>query len=607
MFGLVVSADAYPDESLHGYIHRLANFNGLSGRVLLKTFAGSDDDDLGKWLTAKPYPDIWSGMIEELRNPVGRPIRIWNQSSCRYCPDCLDEQGYWRASWGLSLVTCCTRHRRRLIELCPACEMPVILEAMRDNRCTHCTRDLGKHPRTNCDTSTQALWLSRQFEYRLNAGPIAARHITRHLSLEEFNEFAWRLGVRAMQSNCRQPLKSDGSSLLSRAEPIADAAGQAIQNWPRGFFELIERIRGSRDRAENWKIPDAIGPLYQDIYSSLDGAHFDFLRDTFSSYVREHWDGPISLRNRNLSDEFVNDHPWLSMKEASEMLKVDQALIQRLVASQEISSTERRYQSGRTFRLVNRNEIQQLTVRLNNALTLEQAAKQLALSEVRVRQLIDGGLVVAIGGAPSAGSRWWIDFESIDRLGKCAQAINEMPEKIASISYLIRYHISNKSEFIALIQAVLAGEMQSVKSTDENIKLGDSLLDMGAFESWLSNRRPRSKTVSVVEAAQCLGIKQEVAYALVRIGLLSHMSKADASNFGRALSVQAINQFKKDFVMGPELANRLATSPKVLPTRLAAAGFLPIAGPNVNNAKCRQYVWRRSKRLMNFVSMVSMQ
>jgi len=91
MFGLVVSADAFADESLLGFIHRLAHLNALPGCILLKTLVESDADDLGQWLAAQKNAHIWSGMIDEVRNPVSRPIRVWNHSSCMYCPECLDE------------------------------------------------------------------------------------------------------------------------------------------------------------------------------------------------------------------------------------------------------------------------------------------------------------------------------------------------------------------------------------------------------------------------------------------------------------------------------------------------------------------------------------
>ena len=597
MFCLAITLDAHRGESLIGYLHRLAYANALSGSDLIRILREVDAEIVQKWLAVQENADIWSGMIEELRSPGTRPLRLWSLRSHRYCSHCLHEDGYWHASWGLSLVTSCPRHGIALRESCPACEQQLSLEAMRDNCCTHCRSDIVDSGGSHRDAIAGELWVSREMERRLTSQNVARSHVAAHLPLAKFNELVLRLGVRGTPSGRRKPLKLEGATSLQVAAGVAAVAGQALQDWPNGFCQLIKRIQLARERPENWKIYQAIGPLYSDIFRRLKGAEFDFIRTEFAAYIRDHWEGPVAKRNRNLGDEVVEHHRWLSVKEASRVSTVDQALIQRLVDCGEVASRERRYQSGRILRTVDANDVLRFEPRLRSALTLSEAAKTLKLSESRVRQLIDGGVIVALGGSPDAGARWWIDLECIRQLGNTQRCLPSDTAKYVSIGHLAKHRIAGASEFVALIQAVRDGLIKVSCMADGMLGVGMWLLDTRTVESWLVALQPASANISVVDAARQLGVKQEVAYALVRSGLLPSTKAVGARKSAHLVSPLEISRFQKRYVMGRELAKCFQTSPKLLPKRLAMLGFTPAAGPNVSGAPCRQYVWRRTKRL----------
>lgn len=70
------------------------------------------------------------------------------------CPLCLAEDGVWRTSWRLLIVTACTRHRTLLVAECPGCRRP-----FRDQRHSHlrpvgaatlCGNPLGAGPTRQC-------------------------------------------------------------------------------------------------------------------------------------------------------------------------------------------------------------------------------------------------------------------------------------------------------------------------------------------------------------------------------------------------------------------------------------------------------------------------
>lgn len=52
MFGLLINPRPHQDESLLGYLQRLAKANGLPRKELLTAFARADETDVADWLLA---------------------------------------------------------------------------------------------------------------------------------------------------------------------------------------------------------------------------------------------------------------------------------------------------------------------------------------------------------------------------------------------------------------------------------------------------------------------------------------------------------------------------------------------------------------------------
>ena len=97
--------------------------------------------------------------------------------------------------------------------------------------------------------------------------------------------------------------------------------------------------------------------------------------------------------------------------------------------------------------------------------------------------------------------------------------------------------------------------------------------------------------MSLMEVAQCLEIKQEVVYSLVRSVIL----KAELRRVGRRnldwVTMDELSRFSSTYVFGRDFASALKTSPRALAAKLASLGVTPIAGPGVDG--CRQLLYRR--------------
>lgn len=58
MFGLLINPRPHQDESLLGYLQRLAKANGLPRKELLTAFARADETDVADWLQMMEGPLI---------------------------------------------------------------------------------------------------------------------------------------------------------------------------------------------------------------------------------------------------------------------------------------------------------------------------------------------------------------------------------------------------------------------------------------------------------------------------------------------------------------------------------------------------------------------
>ena len=104
-------------------------------------------------------------------------------------------------------------------------------------------------------------------------------------------------------------------------------------------------------------------------------------------------------------------------------------------------------------------------------------------------------------------------------------------------------------------------------------------------------RTEQSNTLSIVEVAEQMAVKQEVAYHLVRQGLLQTATAATHRRNQR-VAMQQLQEFKTAYVWLRDLARGARTSPKHLRTLLDKEGIRPISGPDVDG--CRQTLFRRA-------------
>jgi hypothetical protein len=110
-------------------------------------------------------------------------------------------------------------------------------------------------------------------------------------------------------------------------------------------------------------------------------------------------------------------------------------------------------------------------------------------------------------------------------------------------------------------------------------------------------------TLSIQDVAERIGVKQEVAYALVRSGLLPTVGMdAGTKRDGRGVTPSALETFGQRYAFARDLAKQLGRSPKAIVEKLRLLGLRPVCGPLIDG--CRQILYLNDSVLTKAVEVI---
>jgi hypothetical protein len=310
------------------------------------------------------------------------------------------------------------------------------------------------------------------------------------------------------------------------------------------------------------------------------------------------------MRNRRLSECTLLEHRWLPYDKAAEITGFPKNFLRRMHSSGELDAREFSYSCGKTVTVVDIEEARKLSSIAREPLNLREVSRLLCLSKKRVEQLITAQVLKFVGGVPQAGERWLIDYASIAALAP-DKFLTFARDDFKTISQVAKYYLPTSGGLVELANAIKAGKISVFcKAESELLNFGKWLVDPGELERQAIRHSISSHTrsMSVTEAAKMLGVKSEVCYALVRIGRLRSETVQRSRRAAKVITLGAVHHFKRNYIFAPEVAKVLGISVVNALPHLRKKGFFPVVGPSLSDAHCRQYVWRRSKKLVAFLS-----
>lgn len=530
----LVRPSVRPDESFLGYRLRVAFANGLSNPSWLDCVA--------------------------LDLPKSHGIARW-------CPRCLGESDcYWLESWH-SGAAACFKHRCWLTSSCNGCRRMLRWKGVRFANCT-CGAPLQDVPVNTFSTELQQLIADR------------SRSSIGWLSVGERWSLARFLGALSQFGLHGKPLKK-ASCQTENVEQMLVTAGASLIVDQSACLELLDRLRVPQSGVNGVPLLSEVFPrLLTMLRKQLNEAARRWMLDVLEAYVaHSSRHGSAVLWERKGVARRANEEPFSRQKARN-------PAIATMLAQTGVTVPVRRTRAGRQKFVISQADLQRLRNTQSSLVALKTAARYAGMSTRRIQALAKAALIA------STGAR--IDTRSIDRMlgsivAACVRDVPTFGDPV-SVAEALRLYVPVEAS-AAFFNRLMSGALRLVLEPDKVPALRDIFIERRKVIDAALWPVESGSLISIVEAARRLGVKQEVMYHLINIGLVRTRTGKLRRRVARVVDVDDLQKFTDQFLPLFTLAKAMGISAREAPGWAKQHGIDIVTGPSVDGG--RQYWIRR--------------
>lgn len=589
-----------------GYFHRLAEANLLMVSDLSAMGIQYDSGCLRQQRllpVEQEDPATFQHMMRMAGLLRDKP-RIWNQRFGRFCPHCLEEAPHWLAAWEVYFFDACPRHGNWLLDRCGENHFPVLWNRPNLLHC-QCGAELRKAKTRKAPDSVCRL--SAMLESKLlGHNEIEPNSPFRMLDADQIQRLIRYLGAYMGSRAGSRPMKLRCANELDVSWQVTSLAAEIIFDWPRVFHTALSQLQ-TLSAGEKMGLMGMFRHAYTYIYKGFPETNFAPLREAFESWLAEHWKGGLARRNRRLNEDLLKSVRWIPGNVAATELGVSPARLKFLVKEGMLEGQESVSSTGRSFMVVRRDQLLEIRAKLAEEMPLNEAAERLGVSRARMRQMLRLMFPYARRINDKIYMPWCVPRGEVDvllKLGCDLPVCSEIGEQHVSLGHVFKYWCWSSAEVVALIQSVRSGGLQPVALAPDAVGVSRWVFEASDLKAFQENCGvSQTDSLSIPDMAQMLGVKQEVAYWLVRHQFV-RSEKAGRFSSARVWR-EDIEDFHAKHVFGRDIAVFLRKSPKHTVLLLAEQGIHPLLadGPDA----CRQVVYRLDERLREFLAETGME
>lgn len=578
---LVCTPAPLPQESLHGYLLRVSEANGYPDPRWIMQHANLSEKQirlvrpplapLAKALACSKSDLIdmsFGAHTDQVQRNSGFTINGHDVvkldlaiKQTRICPDCILETGKIDLSWSLRTSIACPTHRRLALQKCPSCNKH--LSVMRKGLliCS-CGYDLTQATREET-ASEVALALLKAINNKLYGLPVSDNQVDafgfpidlfESLSLRSFLSLIERIRLR-VPSTTNRNRRSSTISIQSLHE-----VGDALSNWPTGFYQFIESTGKTKDIQANSSLTRQFYTFYQCFVKdpNLPQDVSSFFKETLVSFGEDYWKKGMMGRYNGLSS---NDRKIVGINGLAEHLNVQKDTAIKLV---ELGIIEPVASADDHAKRPLFDISQEMPRRISEGKSLGEREAAFTLGiPVSVLKMLRQMNVIKFKhiGATLAS------FHEFD--------INEFNERMTSKIKLLKSEHSSKKHFTLekamrtktgniehkgdLIAAIIEGGVQTYGRLGGNA--GSVILCESEITDYFRHKMMLdSNAVLVSEAAKLLHCDPEAIRSLADQGIL--LGRQDEQCF--RIYEDSLHEFNESYISTAELASTLKTSSKAI-------------------------------------------
>jgi hypothetical protein len=554
----------YPDEAPMGYLIRVCEANQFNNVRWLYPEEGEQFVHLPKDILARLVESPWSG-FSEFRDKLQPYIDLrkveLNYTVLRYCPQCLDEDPYYRIGWQVRSSVACAKHQCWLLDTCSDCGKQQLLSSRSTiNQCT-CSKTLSSNPSTKVpdsviryqqfiDGETNFLngdnfWLTDAFN-ELNL-PLQHRveltHFFAHWQPIECNRFD-KTG------------SFTGFSEMGVAKAYATSLAEA-------YFNSAEEFRVFMDRIHHHVYPtqEEGDKLFKRFYR-----HFflycvgdvEPLYEEFSNYLNHNWRHPLSHKNTLFSESTLENHNWLALQTVSKRYDLPKSELERAVNLGLIRSEKKHFEdSDRTFTYLFIADVHKYLTKASNQVNGVTAASIMGVTKKQFYQLVDSHYLAGKAPSKESGSTWTFNREHLhsllDRFTKALPVVEDeyipFPEALRKVGNRIDHPI------VAILEAI-ESEVIKTRRKSQLIGLRSLYVSEQDLMAWYHRKvnEERSGLYTMSQLARSMCVSTELIKQLIERRLLQSFKRGEKES--RYIPAKSVDEFKERFVLLTKLSKQ---------------------------------------------------
>lgn len=586
-----------------GYLMQLAEANRLAMRDMVAIGVTFDADVLRMQRCAPPegIDPVLDRYLGYVSSHLAKHPSSWIRRSSRCCPVCLSNLSRWRVGWEILYADACPTHNVWLIDVC-SCGQPITWQRGTLLKCD-CGRPLQRQPSASCPEAVARLSAALADKMFGNSttsglGPVD------ELSVSQLQRLIRLLGSYCDSDPGRRPQKISHQDRLATSWRLTSLGAELLKGWPESLYAVLDRMQHERSADGCGRLSGSFGYFYTALYKGFPEEVFAPLRDAFENYVADHWRGALGKRNRRLPPSILQRAAWIPANHACQRLGISLRRLTTLIGEKRIAGETRLGPSGREFIVVRREDVDSQVAALSREVDLYTAAGILGVTKRRMQILLPR-LFPEAHRTTNVTSPWAIPRERLDRLTEiiiAAQGVTTIPVESIVLAHVLKFWAWTDAVVADAISAIIANELVPLCALSGVPGIAALTFREHDLREWHARtRHAATDLMTVPEVADRLGIKQEVAYALTRTGLLPTVAlNAGTKRGGQGISSVALEAFGRRYVFARDLAKRLGRSPKAVVKNLALLGLRPVCGPQVDG--CRQVLYESNQELTRAVA-----
>jgi hypothetical protein len=413
-------------------------------------------------------------------------------------------------------------------------------------------------------------------------GPAPDESSWGNLSIESRWRLSDILGALAEFGLSGKPMKRIAVTSAAVERDVATRGAALLVNAADEIPKLLSRIRMRSNAARHLQTMNEAWPgLLRLLRRQLNDEGFEWFCGRLKSHIDSAIDDgqPVTWRKRGRYG--VNGAGAVAAD-----LGVRVERLPDLVAMCGLHPRSRTTAAGRTMAAFDSREAVALRAHLDDHLSCRVVTARFGLGRERLNALREAGLVRAAGARFSVSSVREL-FSRMEKLNASGSGVVANPDGMyVSLAEVLRIHVPTAATG-AFFQAVLRGTFEIRLLTARSHHARDFLVHQPSVTSWVSSHSPVSEGLTVPAAAEHLGVKEEVAYHLVRVGLL----RAVASQVGRRLAQVVphaeLRRFRNQVRPLVDLAKQRGIGARGAVAWAESEGLELVSGPTVDGG--RQY------------------